>query len=403
MKSQPQLVALDLVPGPRFVNEMQQAWDANDAVLPVDQRLPALAKQKLFETLRPSVVVTDNDRVSRTDGVPVLLGDAVVIATSGTTGTPKGVVLTHDAIRASAVATSNRLHVDKSDKWYACLPLAHIGGLSVVLRSILTQTPITISPRFNADEVNDAVRSGHTRVSLVVATLPRVETTGWKTILLGGSAMPAETADNIVKTYGMTETGSGVVYNGVPLEQVEIEERNGELWIRGPMLLRAYRGYAPETLPAATAGKTYPQGTNNTRAYECTPEGVDPLVNGWFRTGDSGTIDEGIVSVQGRIGDVIVTGGEKVWPDAVERVLAQHPGVRDVTVVPAPDQTWGQRVVAVVVATDAHNPPTLQELRDWVKGELAAYAAPHQLILLNELPRTATGKVQRSLISVDLS
>src|ERR1700730_8011587 len=134
----PQLVALDLAAGQGFVEALEAAWDAGNAVLPIDQRLPGPAVEAQLDSLRPSAVVDEHGAHLRTGGMPTEEGDALVVPTSGTTGASKGVVLTHGAVRASAMATSARLQVDPGrDRWLACLPLAHIGGLSVVTRSLV--------------------------------------------------------------------------------------------------------------------------------------------------------------------------------------------------------------------------------------------------------------------------
>ena len=131
-----------------------------------------------------------------------------------------------------------------------------------------------------------------------------------------------------------------------------------------------------------------------------TAEGTDPRrPDGWYATGDAGHLDpEGCLVVEGRIGEVIVTGGEKVWPEPVERVLTTAVGVADVAVGGRPDAGWGSRVVAFVVPTDSATPPTLAALRDCVKASLPAYAAPHELVLVDQIPRTAIGKVRRAAL-----
>ncbi|MEJ7845951.1 MAG: AMP-binding protein [Acidimicrobiales bacterium] len=349
------LVVLDAVGGPGFVAALRRAWDDGDAVLPLDPRLPRPTAAALLATMRPDEPVED--------------GDALVVATSGTTGVPRGVVLTHDALAASAVATSARLGVDPgTDRWLACLPLAHVGGLSVVVRALLTGTPLTVVPGPDPAVVN-AAAAGHTLVSLVPTVLARIDPTRWRRIVLGGSAPPAERPPNTVATYGMTETGSGIVYDGVPLDGVEVAvDAAGELRVRAPMLLRAYR------------------------------DGTTPLdTDGWFATGDLGAVDpdSGLVTVHGRRGDLIITGGENVWPEPVERLLAGHPAVTEAAVVGRPDPEWGQRVVAVVVAADPAHPPALAELREHVRATLPAWCAPRSVELVAALPRTALGKVRR--------
>jgi O-succinylbenzoic acid--CoA ligase len=281
-------------------------------------------------------------------------GDALVVATSGTSGEPKAVVLTHDAIAASARASNAALGVDPStDAWLVCLPLAHIGGLSVVTRALHADTPFTFA-------------GTATLVSLVPTQLRRMDVSRFRRVLLGGAAAPGAVPPNVVRTYGMTETGSGVVYDGRPLEGVELRVEDGQVFVRGPMLLRCYR------------------------------DGTDPKDDDrWLPTGDAGSLSDGVLSVHGRVGDVINTGGEKVWPVAVERALAGVPAVAELAIAGRADPEWGERVVAFVVPRDPAAPPSLDALRDHVKQTLPAYCAPRELLLLDELPRTASGKVRR--------
>jgi O-succinylbenzoic acid--CoA ligase len=312
--------------GPAFVDALQEAWRDGDAVLPVDPRLPKPAVDALLDAMRLADEVDD--------------GDALVVATSGTTGAPKGVVLTHDAVEASARATSSHL--------------AHVGGLSVVTRALITGTPLT----FDADDA-DA-----TLVSMVATQVRRTDVRRFRAVVVGGAAPPTDLPPNVVTTYGMTETGSGVVYDGVALDGVEVRAVVGELLVLGPMLLRTYR------------------------------DGADPKDgDGWLPTGDAGAVADRRVVVHGRIGDVIVTGGEKVWPDPVEAVLRDVRGIADVAVAGAPDAEWGHRVVAYVVADG--DPPSLDAVRDAVKAVLPAWCAPKQVVLVDAVPRTALGKVQR--------
>ncbi|MCB0956377.1 MAG: long-chain fatty acid--CoA ligase [Ilumatobacter sp.] len=364
----PHLVAIDLPGGPGWVAALQRVWDRGDAVLPVDGRLPPPARATLLQTLRPTRLL-DESGEHQLEGLPCGAGDALVMATSGSTGTPKGVILTHAAVAASAEATSRRLATGPGDTWVACLPLAHVGGLSVVTRALHTGAGLVVHDGFDAARVTAAAHAGATAISLVATALARIDPSCYRVIVLGGSRPPADRPPNCHATYGLTETGSGVVYDGRPLDGVEVMiTAGGEILLRGPMLTRGYR------------------------------DGSTPVdAEGWLHTGDLGRWnDDGTLHVLGRAGDLIITGGENVWPDAVEAVLATHPNVAEAAVRGEPDEEWGQRVEAWVVP--AGDPPTLDALRAHAREHLPAFCAPKAVHIVDALPRTALGKIQRHLL-----
>lgn len=364
----PHLVAIDLPGGQGFVDALRREWDAGNAVLPLDRRLPPTMRTALLESLAPDRLF-DSEGMHRLPGRGVEEGDALVVATSGATGAPKGVVLTHEAVRASAVATSARLGITAADTWLACLPLSHVGGLSVVTRALQQNVGLVVHDGFDAGRVNAAARDGATAVSLVATALQRIDPALFRVIVLGGSRPPADRPDNVHTTYGLTETGSGVVYDEHPLDGVELMiGDNGEVLVRCKMLLRCYR------------------------------DGSTPLdADGWLHTGDIGRLlPDGRLHVEGRADDLIITGGENVWPETVEGVIGTHRAVREVAVLGVPDNEWGQRIVAWVVPNG--EPPLLGDIRAHVLESLPGFCVPKELHIADALPRTSLGKVQRHVL-----
>lgn len=385
MVAVPELVALMVPAGERFVQLVDEIWSRGDAFAPVDPRLPPERHREVLNVVQPTSLVSGEPGVETVHampgGQPAEPGDALIIATSGSSGHPKAVIHTHQSIAASARATTAALDIEPAtDRWLACLPLAHIGGLSVVLRSLITGTGLEVHDGFDPDAVVDAARRGATLVSLVTRSLHRIDPGLFRVVLIGGAAPPADRAANVVATYGMSETGSGIVYSRRDgrqrvLDGCEIRLVDDQIQLRGPMLFRGYRG-----LP-------------------------DPFVDdGWFPTGDLGSwTDDGRLHVRGRAGDVIVTGGEKVWPEPIERLLGGRDDIREVALVGVPDDDWGHRVVAVVVPTDAQHPPNLDQLRAAVKEQHPVWCAPRELVLVDALPRTSLGKIRRSSLAQTLT
>lgn len=389
-----ELIALLLPGGPGFVDAVQRAWEDGDAVLPLDPGAPRALLDRLLTSLAPTLVVeSDGSRRTVDGGRPVEPGDALVIATSGTTGEPKGAVHDRAAVDYAAFATSTAAGVGPDSRWLACLPLWHVGGFGVVARALTTGTNLEVHDRVDATRIDDAARRGATHVALVPTVLPRIDARPWHTILLGGASIPERRPSNTVATYGMTETLGGVVYDGLALNGVAVRVIDPDHDHRDPD--------GPTRPRHADAGTVGPIEVRSPTLLRCYRDGTDPVdADGWYRTGDLGHVaDDQRLVVHGRADDVIVTGGEKVWPEVVERVLRTDGRVRDVAVVGVPDAQWGARVVAVVVAADPAEPPRLEGLRDLVRTQLPRAAAPKELRVVAELPRTSLGKVRRALLA----
>jgi o-succinylbenzoate---CoA ligase len=365
-----ELIAVGLPGGKRFVDEIRRAWGDDDAIMPIDHRLSWQDQLSLVERFAASTFIdSKGNRHKMSYGKPVEPGDALVMPTSGTTGLAKAAVLTHDALAASAKLSSDALQVTDTDHWLACLPLSHIGGFSVVARALITGTELTVESHFDPALVAKHASNGATLVSLVTAAMMQIDTSLFKKILLGGGPAPDDRPDNAVVTYGMTETGSGVVYDDFALPSVHLRvDRTNRLWVHSPTLLRAYRNIDESPLDE----------------------------NGWFCTNDEAHLAyDGRLTILGRADFVILTGGEKVWPETLEATINQHPAISECLAYGKPDREWGQVVSVDVVLERGSSLPSLDEMREFVKELLPRRYAPRLVKAVSALPKTSSGKLKR--------
>ena len=336
----------------------------------------------------PSGDFRENELLTRSLRVGEDIDDdiALVIPTSGTTGKPKGAMLTPAALIASASATHDRL--GGPGTWLLALPTHHIAGMQVLVRSALAGTvpvELDLSGGFDVAELAGAVSemgSGRRYTSLVAAQLAKAldepaaaaALAELDAVLLGGGPSPepvlaaaAAAGIEVVRTYGSSETAGGCVYDGLPLDGVQVRIDSDRIAIGGATVAKGYRN----------------------------PPDPDPFAeSGWFRTDDIGALDDsGLLTVLGRADEAISTGGLTVLPSAVEAVLSRHPSVADCAVFGVADDRLGQRVAAAVVPAGAA--PTLEELRDFVALSLDRTAAPREVHIVTELPRRGIGKLDR--------
>jgi O-succinylbenzoic acid--CoA ligase len=411
-------LGVTLVPLNVRLSDAELAWQIADAaprLLIVEERTAALAGRAHRHAAAVDIAALDSHEEA---DVPLRLAHdpattLAIIYTSGTTGQPKGAMLTVGNHWWSAVGSALNLGTRADDRWLACLPLFHVGGLSILLRSAIYGITAVVHDGFDADAVNRALDEQEVTIVSVVAVMlqrmldardDRPYPASLRCVLLGGGAAPRPLLERcarlgvpVVQTYGLTETASQVVTlapedalrklgaAGRPLYPTELRiaaagrdaaaGEPGEILVRGPVVMAGYAGR-----PEATA-----------RA----------IVDGWLHTGDIGHLDaDGYLYVLDRRDDLIVTGGENVYPAEVEAALLAHPWVAEAGVVGAPDDTWGQRVVAVVRlagAPDPASPDTIDALRAHCRARLAGYKVPGEIRIAAEpLPRTASGKLRRA-------
>jgi o-succinylbenzoate---CoA ligase len=384
-------VALALRPGVDYVVLLHALMKLGAVAYPVNTRLSEAEIKAELERAGPALLVGDSLDLGHTEADLPLLGEHDLggvhcrILTSGTSGTPRPVELTYGNHLWSAVGSAFNLGIEPTDRWLCCLPLFHVGGLSIVMRSVIYGTTAVVHDGFDVDRVAAAlVGDGVTVISLVATQLVRLLDAGvdllpLRAVLVGGGPVPDEVLEEaigrgatVVQTYGLTEAASQVTTltpadaarklgsAGRALLTTHLRIQDGEILVQGP------------TVAPGTADE-----------------------DGWLHTGDLGTIDEeGFLYVTGRLGDVIVSGGENVLPAEVEDVLRRHPEVADAAVVGRADREWQEAVTAVVVLhAGAEVAP--EDLRSHCAGLLAAHKVPKQVEFVSELPRTASGKLIR--------
>jgi O-succinylbenzoic acid--CoA ligase len=335
-------VALEGPPGVGFAVRLHAILLAGAVAVPVDHRLGAAERAALLTSGRSPA------------------GTALIVHTSGTTGAPRPVEISLANIQANALGSAVALGLDPDERWLCPLPLSHVGGLMVLLRSAIYATTAVLGPAARATDGDITV------VSLVPTQLRRLLEAGerpgkrLRVVLLGGAPATADLLERardagwpVRETYGLTQACSQVTVDGFPLPGVSVRiAPDGEILVEGPVV----------------AG------------------------GGVLRTGDLGRMDGHRLNVIGRKSDTIVTGGENVAPAEVEAALLSHPAVADAGVFSRPDPEWGEAVTATVVLREPADP---EDLRAWVGERLARFKVPKAIVVSDGLPRSASGKLLR--------
>jgi O-succinylbenzoic acid--CoA ligase len=359
--------------------------------LPLSPQLTDSERGAVLAAERPAVDLNDAAELTQTEADLPLLGEHDMddlqcrILTSGTSGEPRPVSLTYGNFLFSAVGSAFNLGVDPKDRWLCCLPVSHVAGLSIILRSVIYGTTAVLLDGFDTEQVATTLVSGDISVvSLVPTQLIRLldagaDLSGPRAVLIGGGPVPSdalhealERGATVVQTYGLTETCSQVT-------TLAPEDASRKVGSAGRPLLTTHVRIADEEILV--------QGPTVSR------DGLDS--DGWLHTGDVGHIDEeGFLYVDGRRSEMIVTGGENVMPAEVEAVLISHPAVEDAAVVGRPDPEWQEAVCALVVVADGAE-ASEEELRAHCSGSLAGYKVPKRVDFVSSLPRTQSGKLLR--------
>jgi o-succinylbenzoate---CoA ligase len=330
-----------------------------------------------------------------------LAEDWVVLFTSGTTGAPKGARLSQRAFLASAAASGANLGASAEDRWLCNLPLFHVGGLAMAVRCAVDGATLVLHRRFDAEATARALSEQKvTHVSLIARTLALTLDAGaragaLRAVLVGGGPLPAELAARarqsgfpVLQTYGLTEACSQVATE-------RPQEADGST--AGPplpgLVLRV-AGADGASVGEGESGEIHVQGPTVMAGYLDAPDAsAQALLAGWLRTGDLGALDgRGRLRVLARRVDLIVSGGENVYPAEVEAVLASHPAVAEACVVARSDAAWGEVPVAAVVLRPGAG---TEGLLHWARGRLAGFKVPQEVVAVAALPRTAAEKVDR--------
>ncbi|HTA05811.1 MAG TPA: AMP-binding protein [Solirubrobacteraceae bacterium] len=386
-------VAIELPPGLDFAFVLHACFLLGAVAVPVDLRMSSYERDVIAAgaSVRVDEPLQSTGRgAEESSARHDLDAPAVVIHTSGTSSAPKPIELTYGNLLWSALGSAVALGVDPDERWLCALPLSHVGGLSILVRSAIYGTTAVIHERFETERVLRALRDEDiTLVSVVATTLARLLDAGLdqpaalRCALTGGGPVPAALVARAAKagvpvsmTYGLTESCSQVTT--APIAALD----EGDLGAGPPLFCT--RVCCAEDGEILVAGPTVAPGALAS--------------DGWLHTGDLGVLDEqGRLSVTGRKADTIVTGGENVAPSEVEAVLEAHPDVLEAAVVGRPDEEWGEAITAIVVLRDGHaSGDGDAALRAHCAASLAPYKVPKQVVLRAEpLPRTRSGKLLR--------
>lgn len=400
------LLGLEIVMLNSRLTKQEIGWqlaDSEASAVIVSDDLEALLQHQSFKRITFSAIQNSGQQIFEIEDRWTPDRTITIMYTSGTTGFPKGVRQTANNHTSSALSSVLNLGLDEQDIWLCTMPLFHISGFSILVRSVLYGMEVRLLDKFDAGKVAREISQGTvTRMSAVSVMLNQIllelEATeqvahpSFKTVLAGGGALPInylkrakERGLPVLQTYGLTETssqtttlaagdairkigsaGKPLFFNQIKINGAETANVNGEVYIRGPHVTPGYIGQFKEK---------------------------SPLIDGWFPTGDIGYLDEeGYLYIVDRRSDLIISGGENIYPAEIENVLAAHPKVLEAGVCGIEDAKWGSVPIAFVVVSGA---VTEGELIEFCAEQLARYKMPKRIQFIDKLPRNGSNKLVR--------
>ncbi len=353
----------------RLLDEML----GGNAVAIANPKWPKSFVDTIVKVIDPTEVVIEGSTSSRTIANAVPEHARLVATTSGTSGLPKVVCHSWENLEASAKASLAYLGAKEGEGlWINALPINHVGGFTTITKSHFANHHLVTLKSFDYSAFEELARSSSVPIytSLVKANLTKLELSLFEKILLGAGTPPSRRPQNAVVTYGLTETGSGCVYDGIALEGVDIKIEDGEILLRGPMIAQSYRDGTPLT-----------------------------DANGYFHTGDSGSLGvNGVLKVDGRISETINTGGEKVAPNAIEEAINEALELPEYAIFGCRDESFGE-IVAIAITNYEGSGITLDALQEVVTERFPRYFVPRRLFTVDSLTKTDLGKVQRARLT----